>query len=77
MYRTKKERFPGGATLTAEFAAVATPEQLALHDATLAAGGTWATTAGDPDARWGTWSLFDGRTDVLFFYRADGLVEVA
>ena len=74
-YRTKKSQYPGQAVLDAEFAAVATPEQIALHDAVLAAGGTWTTV--EPGV--GIWSIFDRTTstDVLFFHRGTGAVEVS
>ena len=77
MYNTKKERYPGGAVLDAEFAAVATPEQVALFESTmlLSAAG-W--TVGERDAYRGLWSLFDGRgNDVLWFHRSTGEVQVA
>jgi hypothetical protein len=72
-YTTKKQRYPGSAVLDAEFAAVATPEQLALVESV--AQGTWA----DIDAGVGIWGYLDLATsqDVVTFHRATGAVEVA
>ena len=74
-YTTKKSQYPGNAALTAEFVAVATPEQIAIAEALLAAAGTWS----DIDPRNGIWSIYDrtSKTDVLFFHRGTGAVEVS
>jgi len=82
-YSTRKQKFPGSTVITAEFLAVATPEQAALFAATMAGepveGCATGWVSNDDDARYGAWRLIVGRdTVVLYFYRGTpGTVQVA
>jgi hypothetical protein len=68
-YPTRKTQYPGNVVIDAEFAAVATPEQMALVAST---PGSWS----DTDAPNGTWSWysFKAKGHVLQFSRLTGEV---
>jgi hypothetical protein len=80
-FKGRKAQFPGGAVLDAEFRAVATPEQVALFEATLAANPCAGWTTDERSAYYGLWSVFNGKgkgegADVLHFDRRTGAIEV-